>query len=202
MKRNAKIVIVHGLPATGKTTLAESLAASLDLPLLSRDGVKVVLLDALGWGDRDWSQRIGMASFKMLDYVMDAQFRAGASFLVESNFAPEHDNAKFRDWQHRHSGTFVQVILRASDAVIIERFRERAATDPRHPSHTEGEAGITNLEASLARGYEALDVPGPVINVDTTNLQDVNFADVTDQVRNYLTGGTLPPTSSTSEARL
>ena len=40
----ARVVVISGLPASGKTTLAEGLAAHLSLPLVTKDEYKATLL--------------------------------------------------------------------------------------------------------------------------------------------------------------
>lgn len=179
-------VIVHGQPATGKTTLAEHLAGDLSLPLFTKDSIKVAIFDALGWRDREWSSRVGAAAYKLLDGLMETQLKAGASFIVEANFKPEQDRAKFERLHHQYDVTFVQVLMSAAASVIEQRFAERAAADSRHPSHTEGQAGLENLAAILARPYAALDIPGLVIAVDTTDFANVDYARLTAQVRKHL----------------
>jgi hypothetical protein len=55
-------VLVTGLPASGKSTLAKAPAAELRLPLLGKDPVKETLADVLGAGgpsDVEWSSRLG-----------------------------------------------------------------------------------------------------------------------------------------------
>jgi predicted kinase len=51
MKKNLLIVIT-GLPGTGKTTLGRKLAEELALPFISKDDIKELLFDGLGWEDR------------------------------------------------------------------------------------------------------------------------------------------------------
>jgi predicted kinase len=56
-------VLVGGPPASGKTTLAEALAAELGLCLLSKDAVKDALMEALGRPDAvEESRRLGRAA--------------------------------------------------------------------------------------------------------------------------------------------
>ncbi|MGH8284210.1 MAG: AAA family ATPase [Steroidobacteraceae bacterium] len=57
------LIIVTGLPASGKTTLARGLAARHRVPLLAKDLVKEPLLDALGAEDALASRRLSDASF-------------------------------------------------------------------------------------------------------------------------------------------
>nr|BFE75939.1 hypothetical protein GCM10020092_092400 [Actinoplanes digitatis] len=41
-----RLVLVNGLPASGKTTLASQLAVQLSVPLVSKDSIKELLADA------------------------------------------------------------------------------------------------------------------------------------------------------------
>ena len=59
-------VIINGPHGSGQSTLAPALAAARDLPLPSKDAVKVTLLDQLGFTDRAQSRSIGAASGEVL----------------------------------------------------------------------------------------------------------------------------------------
>ncbi|MFI5523786.1 hypothetical protein [Streptomyces platensis] len=65
-------VLVNGLPAAGKTTLARALADALTLPLFSKDAVKETLADTLAairppaCTPRDWSRILGAAAGESL----------------------------------------------------------------------------------------------------------------------------------------
>ena len=93
------LVIVTGLPCTGKTTLVQKIAAELRLPLITKDGIKERLFDSLGWSDREWSKKLGKATFDLLFYFIEVELRAGHSLIAEARFFPEYDLEVLRKMQ-------------------------------------------------------------------------------------------------------
>ena len=164
------LILVHGLPGAGKTTLAKKLAAELNLPLISKDDIKVMLFDTYGWKDRTESRKAGAASYEITDYIIEEQLRVGNSLIFETTFNPALATKKFNTWRQTYGVQFVQVYCYADLDVIRKRVTERAANDSRHVSHIEGEEGRQDLEARLARGKELLDIPSKIIEIDTTDF--------------------------------
>ncbi len=65
MKQKPKVIILHGHPCTGKSSLAKQLAIKLHCPILARDEIKELLFDQLGIRDREWSMALGKASYSI-----------------------------------------------------------------------------------------------------------------------------------------
>jgi cytidylate kinase len=59
------LILLTGLPGSGKTTLAGKLASGLNLPLIAKDHFKEILFDTMGIGDRAWSRKIGQAAIAL-----------------------------------------------------------------------------------------------------------------------------------------
>jgi hypothetical protein len=85
------LVLVTGMPSSGKTTVAEALARQLRLPLIAKDTIKESLYDSLGADDVASSGRLGAASFDVLFATARVALASGASLIVEANFFPDQD---------------------------------------------------------------------------------------------------------------
>ena len=170
------LLIITGLPCTGKTTLGLRLAGELRLPFVHKDGIKELLFERIGWRDRTYSKQLSLASYDVLYYFIESLLRAGESLIVESNFKPDIDTAKFLDLAERMPFRPCQILLQADGEVLLERFKHRAESGLRHPGHVD-HLTLEELQPVLFRGREdPLRIGGQVIQVDTTDFDAIDYS--------------------------
>jgi predicted kinase len=169
------VIIITGLPCTGKTTLGQWLANQLRFPFIHKDGIKEILFEQLGWSDREWSRQLGLASSELLYYFVDAQLAAGCSLVVESNFDPTFATPRFRALQARYPFLLIQVHCKADGEVLFRRFQARSESSERHPGHVD-QQNYAEFERVLLAGIsESLPLDGPVLEIDTTEFQAIDY---------------------------
>jgi predicted kinase len=184
MKRPTVIYIL-GLPATGKSTLAKKLSVELNLPLISKDELKIILFDVYGWAGREESMQAGRVSYDIIDYILEEQLRVGNTLIVEST-PPKFAADKFKGWQVKYGARYVQIYCDAEANIIRERFKARILADERHVSGVEGKAGLKNLEALISQGFVPIDVEGEIIKIDTTDFARFDQDALTSHLRGLL----------------
>lgn len=65
-------ILVTGIPAAGKSTTAELLSEYFGLPVISKDRIKELMYDDIGFHSREEKVKLGIASMDIM-YYMAAQ---------------------------------------------------------------------------------------------------------------------------------
>jgi len=164
-----RAVLVNGIPATGKTSIARAIGARLHLPVFSLDNVKEALFEELGTedGDREHGRALGRASMLAIWSIV-AEFQPDASVVVEAWFRkPPHD-VVLRGLERAGIERWVEVWCHASPDVLAARYTART----RHPGHPPASYAAELAELALVAQPMAL---GEVLSVDTSDFASVDL---------------------------
>jgi predicted kinase len=156
-------VVVSGLAASGKTSVAEPLAQALGVPLVSKDAIKEALFEAVGSVGLTWSKTLSRAADAAM--VRIAQDLDGA---VLDNFWYAETVDELLAPLPR---PIVEVFCRCDPEVAYERFRGRS----RHTGHADHERNPDTLRVPFFTRAKKLPLRtlGPVVEVDTERPVDV-----------------------------
>lgn len=179
-------ILVGGIPAAGKTTLACMISERLHIPVLSKDAEKEALFDRFGFTSRAEKVRLGDMAAENVYARAERFMDAGEPFLLENNF--EHkDRPRVRAMLSAHDCLPLSLILTGDRRAIYDRFVSRNLSPERHAGHvvndlyprpeplTEEQRRTATLSFDAycagidARGMEEQAVQGPCLRVDMTD---------------------------------
>lgn len=160
-----RMLVISGLPATGKSTVAARLQARLRWPLLAKDAFKERLFDTLGAEDAGASRPLSLASYALMFDVARQLADARIDCILEGNFRWSQMHGAFEALYERVQ--FTQLWCSAPVPVIEQRLRQRAQSRSRHPAHPD-EENLPELLQELAKPSSPLPLRGSLVTFDTT----------------------------------
>jgi predicted kinase len=185
------LILLHGGPATGKTTLGLRLAETFGIPFFSKDGVKEPIFDHVGlpvaWEtDEGLSGRaMNDASLTILIYIIEEQLTARASCIIDSTFLTHHA-PQFRSLQERHSFRLAQILCRTEAGELGRRWERRASSGERHAGHRDQELLQRRDPEAIDGEFRHLEIGGLQITLDTTTAtSEDEYEGVVGRIENY-----------------
>lgn len=196
--RECYTILVAGIPAAGKSVLAERLSAHLGLPWFSKDSIKEGLYDTIGFRSRQEKVKLGIASTEVLYYLAEQMMRCRKPFILENNFEASSRQG-LAELLARYGYRALTLRLTGDYACIYQRFVQREKSSGRHPGHVTNssyskDSGAApsptiTLEQYVAaiqsREMDSFCMEGSVITVDTTDFSKVDYEAVCREVREW-----------------
>ena len=159
-----KLIIVCGLPATGKTTFANALSKELKIVCLHKDTIKEALYESFGFSSLDDSKQLGTHSVTLLYKLAEEQLKNGVDLIMEAPFYFEEDYKLFRKWKRKYKIKIYSIICGADKETRDNRFTHR----DRHQAHHDIDRLIEKDKYNNPKSeavYKKL--PGQVIKIHT-----------------------------------
>ena len=179
------LVLISGAPGTGKTYLARHLMDAVPIVVLEKDVIKETLFDAAGEGDREWSRKLGGATFALLRMLVESHLKARQSVVAEAAFWHEYEGPWLNRMRERYEFDTLELHCHADPEITVERFTRRAESDDRHSGHQSGmsrEALEEEIRGQLER-YGPVTAGEGLVRVDTTDFSTVDYAAIVDRVK-------------------
>ena len=183
-----KLILIQGLPATGKTTLGEKIAEALHLPFFSRDAYKELLFDTFAESEQTvaWSRKLGAASFELIYLTIETILKSGNDCVVETYWDAKFAEPRFRELFERYDTQCVQIFCKANVEELAKRFENRSNTT-RHAEHMDTqriETGyLTHEFDTNNERNRPLDLSCKLIEVDTTDFEKIDVQQIIEEIR-------------------
>lgn len=198
-------ILVTGIPAAGKSTMAKFLSKELKLPVISKDTIKELLFDYIGFQSREEKVRLGTTSMEIMYNMAEQLMEVGQLFILENNFENSSKDELAALLSQYHYAALT-ITLTGDYRTIYQRFLERNVSPDRHRGHVVNDCypekesrSIEELKAASVRyedylygiehrGFDTFTMDDGQIKVDTTDFSKIDMRLLLEQIRTWMKG--------------
>lgn len=127
-------ILVTGIPAAGKSTLAGFLSECLHLPLISKDQIKEIMYDDIGFRSRAEKVSLGIAGMNVMYYMAGQLMKVKQPFILENNFENVSRDGLMK-LLDQYDYKAITITLTGDYRSIYQRFLQRNDSPERHRGH-------------------------------------------------------------------
>ncbi len=135
-----KAIIITGALATGKSTFATILSKKYHILLLTKDRIKEILGDDIGFTNREENLKLSKATIDIMFNALNNAIESNTNIILEANFHQEEI-----DYLKTLKSDYLILNLFGSDEILYHRFKNRILNENRHKVHTS--AGLLDYHA-------------------------------------------------------
>ena len=129
-----RLILIAGMPASGKSTVAQKLSRRFGIPVLEKDAIKEELFDTLGFSDYSQKRALDVAATAVLLRMADSLLAGGTSFILVNNFRADAAD-EVKGLLNKYDVRCVTVFFRGDGDVFYQRYAERDQNRARHMGH-------------------------------------------------------------------
>ncbi|MBE5960523.1 MAG: ATP-binding protein [Lachnospiraceae bacterium] len=190
-------ILVTGIPAAGKSTMAEQLSQRFDIPCISKDSIKEIMFDTIGFRSREEKVKLGVSSMEIMYYTAAQMMKHKKPFILENNFENSSRDG-LKQLLDKYQYKAISVVLTGDYEVIYQRFIKRDNSVYRHRGHVVNDCYPEKekkdmvplsypdyVDKIIKRGMDQFFISDANIVVDTTDFEKIDLEDIIKQIRNY-----------------
>lgn len=194
------LILIAGMPASGKTTFAKRLSAELQIPMVSKDEIKEIMFDNVGFHSRAEKVALGTLSMDIMYYFAESLMRIDKPVILENNFE-NISKPKLQQLIDKYDYTPITVLFGGDIETIYNRFIQRDKSPTRHRGHVVNteypesanpgaiphQMKFEDFQKTFEeRGIRYFSIGGEVITIDTTDFEKASYSDVINQIKDKI----------------
>lgn len=193
------IIVLAGMPASGKSTVAKALSKAFGLPVLAKDDLKEAIFDTMGFRDYAEKRRTDHAANAVLLKCTKALLDNSQSMILDNNFDTISSKA-LDELVRSYNCKCVIVFFGGDNDAFYRRYVERDRQNVRHLGHVlqlryppePGDALYHEMsreefrEKFETRGIGQFQCTGERIELDATDPANINIEELIEKIRSLI----------------
>lgn len=180
----AKLMLIMGDLATGKTTFAKKLSQRYGVNVFSKDSIKEVLGDTVGFSNREENLKLSKAAMELMLSIFSEFCKLGKSLILEANFHAA-ELAEFAELADNYGYDVLTLMLRGDVNILHKRFLNRIQNENRHPVHLSVALDDTGDFAACIEHSRSEHIEGDILTIDANDFSYQEDAGVLSKIDGF-----------------
>ena len=129
-----KLILITGDLAAGKSTLAKKLSQKLNALYFTKDVLKEILSDVIGFSNRQENKKLSIASISVMNHIFNQYAFLKQDLILEANFHKEEIEV-LQNLAKQNDYKIIILYFQGEIDMLFERFTNRIKNENRHPTH-------------------------------------------------------------------
>lgn len=200
---NNNLILIAGSPATGKSSIVETINAMFDnILIISPDDIKEMYADSIGFSNLDEKQQLENQVWKFYYSILRQYMEAGKQVIVSEYPFSMKQYSKLKRFSQDYNYNVITIRLITEFETLWERRYERDRESDRHLSHlmtsyyhgdqlddrNQADDHITKAEFKEIIGNRKYNefVLGKLLEVDTTEFDEIDHSSIISFLENNI----------------
>lgn len=176
-----KVVMITGHLAALKSTIASQLGSDLRILVFSKDKIKEVLGDSIGFKNREENLKLSEATYKLIVSLMKQTLQVNHEVIVESNFK-DYEVEEIKTYCQENQYQLIVIFLTGDPKVLYQRYLDRQPL--RHIVHrSTGTISYEIFESSM-KPFDPLLYGFEAKIIDTSIYTQKDYQDLLSYLKN------------------
>lgn len=155
--------------ATGKSTFANILSQRYDTNLFTKDAIKEILGDTIGFTNRAENLKLSQATGELMCFLFGEFAKLNKNLILESNFRIG-ELEKLHQIAADHDYQVMTLVLRGDAEILHLRYLNRMHNENRHPVHLCAQFNTFDGFRDYIESLRTATVPGSVMHIQADDF--------------------------------
>ena len=164
-----KLLLITGDLATGKSTFSNILSKRYDTVAFTKDTIKEVLGDTIGFANREENLKLSKATMELMIFVFSEFTKLDKNLILEANFH-KADLEKLHEIAIAHNYEVMVLVLRGDINILHKRYLNRIYHENRHPVHLSTTCDIFDDFRKYVETARKEEITGNTFEIDANDF--------------------------------
>lgn len=173
--------------AAGKSTFANILSQRYNVARLSKDSIKEILGDTIGFSSREENLKLSHAAVELMTFFFSQMADLEKDLILESNFHTS-ELERLHTLAREAGYEVLTLVIRGNTEIMYKRYMNRMNNENRHPVHLSTTLDVYEDFKKCAEQTQKEVIPGKILTICADDFSYQNDEAILKKIDAFMQG--------------